>query len=370
MTTLAPELTPDPVPVDDERPVNLKPVLDSIDPSRYDNPTWRGLAIFGRDLALYGLVVWGLIAVDAWWAVLALWFVSSLVIAGLFIIGHDAAHGALFKSKRLNSIVGHIAFLPSWHVYEAWVLGHNRIHHGHTCRESMDFVWHPLTPEQYAALPRAQKLRHKLEWSWAGSMPYYLRDVWWNKMIAFDPPAKWAKAIKRDRLIVGAFVLAAGALLAAVGWSQYGTVAGSAWMVVKVLVVPFLGFVATIGWAVHIHHIDPDIRWWKRREWNKFRGQVEGTTVLYAPMWLDVFLHKIFFHVAHHVDMRIPYYHLPGACDDIKAAYPDVVIARKLRLRDFVSNTRQCKLYDFDEARWLDYSQAREYLENAPALAD
>ena len=39
----------------------------------------------------------------------------------------DSAHGALFKTKRLNSIIGHIGMLPSWHVYEAWILGHNRI---------------------------------------------------------------------------------------------------------------------------------------------------------------------------------------------------------------------------------------------------
>ncbi len=370
MSTLAPGQISDSPPPEDDRPVNLKPVIDAIDESRYDNPTWRGMLAFGRDLVMYGLVVWGLIALDAWWAVLGLWVLAALVISSLFIIGHDAAHGALFKSKRLNSIVGHIAFLPSWHVYEGWVLGHNRIHHGHTCRESMDFVWHPLTPEQYAGLSRRQQLRHKLEWSWAGSMPYYLRDVWWNKMIAFDPPAKWAQGIKRDRRIVAAFVAVSAILLATLGWSQYGTVLGSAWMVAKVLVVPFLGFIATIGWAVHVHHIDPEIRWWKRREWNKFRGQVEGTTIIYTPVWLDFFLHRILYHVAHHVDMRIPYYHLPAASEDIRTAYPDVVVARKLRLRDFVSNTRQCKLYDFDQGRWLDYSQAREYLENAPALTD
>ena len=78
------------------------------------------------------------------------------MVSGLFIIGHDAAHEALFKSRRLNSIVGHVAMLPSWHVYEAWVLGHNRVHHGHTVREGMDFVWHPVTPEQYAAMSRSQ----------------------------------------------------------------------------------------------------------------------------------------------------------------------------------------------------------------------
>ena len=173
-------------------------------------------------------------------------------------------------------------------------------------------------------------------------MPYYLREVWWNKMIAFDPPANWVKGIRRDRIIIGAFVFGGGAILATLGWFAHGSVLSAAWMVVKVLVVPFFAYTFWIGWVVHLHHIDPEIRWWPAREWNKFRGQVEGTTILYAPRWMDFFLHKIFFHVAHHVDMRIPYYNLPAACEDIRAAYPGSVVARKLRIRDFLANVRQC----------------------------
>lgn len=364
MTLVAPE--PTAVDVSD-RPTTLKPVLDQISPARYENPTWKGMLYVTRDLAIYGLLVWGLIVADTWWAVLGLWALSAFVISGLFIIGHDAAHGALFKSKRLNSWVGHIMFLPSWHVYEGWVLGHNRIHHGHTCRQSMDFVWHPVTPEQFAAMPTWKKWRHRIEWSWAGSMPYYLRDVWWNKMIAFDPPEKWAKDIKRDRLIILAFVASATVALGALGLSMYGSILGAAWMVLKVLVVPFLAFTFTIGWVVHVHHIDPEIRWWKRREWNKFRGQMEGTTMLYAPGWMDFFLHRIFFHVAHHVDMRIPFYELPAACNEIRDAFPEVVVTRKLKLRDFLANTAQCKLYDFEEGRWLTYAEADAYLASRPA---
>src|SRR5829696_5976014 len=194
-------------------------------------------------------------------------------------------------------------------------------------------------------------------------MPYYVRDVWWNKMIAFDPPENWARQIKRDRAIVLSFVAGAALGLGALGAAAYGSVLGSVWMVLKVLVVPFLAFNFTIGWVVHVHHIDPDIMWWKRREWNKFRGQMEGTTLLYVPAWLDFFLHRIFFHVAHHVDMRIPFYELPAASEEIRQAFPDVVVTRRLRLRDFLANTRQCKLYDFDAGGWLTYAEGRQQLD-------
>lgn len=354
---------------DDGGPGSLLPVIRQIPAEAYANPTWKGLAYFARDLVFYGLVLWGLAVTDNPIFLVALWAVSAVVVSGLFVIGHDAAHEALFGSKRLNSIVGHLAFIPSLHVYEAWVLGHNRIHHGHTVRQGMDFVWHPITVEQWAAMTRLQRARHRLEWSWLGSGPYYLREIWWNKMITFEPPAKWRKGIRRDQvfLAVAAALVVAGA--GVLGWATYGSALGVAWMIVKLVVVPFLGFNVMIGWVVHVHHIAPDIRWWPRRQWTKFHGQMEGTTILRVPLGLNLFFHWIFVHVPHHVDMRIPCYGLNRAANAIKEAYPDVVIDEKLRFRDYLRNTRACKLYDFDDGRWMTYADARRELAAASATS-
>lgn len=337
---------------------SLKPVLDVIPAEAYDNPTWKGLAYFGRDLVMYGLIVTGLILVNNPFAVIALWVLSAMVISGLFIVAHDAAHGALFASKRLNRVIGTIAMLPSWHVYEGWTLGHNRIHHGYTVREGFDFVWHPYTPEQFAAMSTLGRLRHRFEWSWFGAGAYYLREVWWHKMIVGAPPARWAKTIRRDRIIVWSFVAVASLALGALGWASYGSVVGILWMILKVLVIPFLGFSFVIASFVHVHHIQPNIRWWKRREWTKWHGQMEGTTVLRARFGLNFFFHWIMVHVPHHVDMRIPMYNLELATDAMKEAFPGTIHDEPLRFMDFVRNTRVCRLYDFDEARWYTYRQA------------
>jgi len=260
--------------------------------------------------------------------------------------------------------------LPSWHVYEGWVLGHNRIHHAYTVRQGFDFVWHPYTAEQYAEMSALGKLRHRFEWSWIGAGAYYLREVWWHKMIVGAPPARWAKAVRRDRFIVWGFVAVAALLLGALGWAMYGSVAGVAWMIVKVLVVPFLAFTYVIASFVHVHHVQPGIRWWKRREWTKFKGQMEGTTVLRARFGLNFFFHWIMVHVPHHVDMRIPMYNLELATDAIEKAFPGTVHDEPLRFRDFISNTRQCQLYDFDEGHWLTYRDAATRLQAEPAQVE
>jgi hypothetical protein len=212
------------------RDQTLAEVIRIIPESCYEHPTWKGLAYLARDLAVYAAVLVALAATDSWWLLVPLWALSALVVSGLFIIGHDAAHGALFESKRLCYGVGQLAMLPSLHVYEAWVLGHNRLHHGHTVREQMDFVWHPLSPEQYAALSPLGKLRHRVEWSLLGSGLYYLRDVWWNKMMRLEPPAKLASAIHRDWWIVVCLAAAATLGLLSLGWASYGSVGGAIWM--------------------------------------------------------------------------------------------------------------------------------------------
>ena len=352
--TETPALTDGPVDAEEARRAgSLRPVIDVIPDHCYDNPTWRGLAVFARDGLFYAAAVAGLILTDRWYLLLPLWALAGLAVSGLFVVGHDAAHQALFKSRRLNGIVGRIAMLPSLHVFEAWVLGHNRVHHGHTIKAGFDFVWHPQTPEEYEAKSRWSKLVHRIEWSIFGYGVYYMRQVWWQKMIAFDPTGRHAEDIKRDSLIMKSVCGAAGIGLLALGWFTYDSVLGSAWMLFKVGIVPFVLFCYVIGWVVHVHHIDKSIEWHGRREWTKYHGQVEGTTIIHAPRWLDLFLHQI-------LEMRIPMYHLREAGQAMVAHFP--VPERKLRWRDVRTNTKACKLYDFDEHRWLTYDEARESL--------
>ena len=124
------------------------------------------------------------------------------------------------------------------------------------------------------------------------------------------------------------------------------------------VVVPFLLFCQLIGWVVHVHHIAPEIRWWPRREWNRFRGQVEGTTILWGPPGWEFFFHWIMVHLPHHVDMQIPCYRLPEAAREIAAAFPDEVVERPIRIRDYLRSTKACKLHDFDTGIWHTYPTA------------
>lgn len=233
----------------------LVDVIGIISQHCYHNPTAKGLAYALRDFSIYGLIVATLIFTDTWWLLVPLWLIAGLAVSGLSVLGHDASRGALFRSRRLNRVIARVAMLPAAHFEEAWDLGHNRVHHGHTVKQGMDFVWHPITFAEWDEMPRWQRLRHKVEWSAIGAGFYYGRQVWWNKMMMFAAPEKWAKKINRGRIQMLLTLVFAAAMIGLVGWLRQDTFASAAWTWVKVALIPWLLFTWIIGYAVYVHHI-------------------------------------------------------------------------------------------------------------------
>lgn len=337
---------------------SLNAVRAVIPESCYRRPNARAAALVGRDAVGWLLTLTALVFVTQWYLVVPLLVLAGLWVSALFVIGHDASHQALFQSRKVNSAVARWAMLPSMHLPDAWDLGHNRLHHGHTVRWGMDFVWHPVTAEQYGAMSRLQRLRHRLEWSCIGSGAYYAREVWFAKMVRFTPPAKWSAPIRRDRQLVAAYAVAAIATAAVIGWFRYGAV-GLVWMPLALVIIPFLIFLHVIGWTVYVHHVDPDLKWYDKREWTPFKAQMESTTVLRFPRLVNIWFHHIFVHVPHHVDPRIPCHQLPAAAAAIEAAFPDTVVDEKFRLRRYFHATKTCKLYDLEAGTWVPYAAAK-----------
>src|SRR5919109_343898 len=69
--------------------------------------------------------------------------VAGVAVAMLFALAHDAAHGSLAESKRMNRLLATICFLPSWYPFTPWIRGHNHLHHGWTNVAECDYSWRP-----------------------------------------------------------------------------------------------------------------------------------------------------------------------------------------------------------------------------------
>ena len=337
---------------------SLEEVRRAIPASCYQRSMGRGLRLMVTDVVLYAAAVGLAVRSSSALGGLVLSLLTGLTVSSLFVLGHDAAHDALLPNRHLNRLVALVFMLPSLHVRDGWVFGHNRVHHGFTVRRGTDFVWHPVTPDEYRDMSQCQQLVHRLEWSWAGAGVYYLRNVWWSKMIRFTPPRRSAPGVPRDRRIVLGFFLAASSGTMALGWRQEPTILSALWMWSRVLIIPFLVFTWIIGATVHIHHVQADLKWYDAIDWTRSKAQLMGTTVMRAPWLIDVALHHIFVHVPHHVDSRIPCYRLSMAADVIDAAFPGVIQQRPFHLRDYFRATRNCKLFDFTAGQWIRIAEA------------
>ncbi|MCB1189477.1 MAG: fatty acid desaturase [Leptospiraceae bacterium] len=336
----------------------LSSVRDILSDTTFENPTYKGIFYFIRSLFLYTLVIFLLWNTQSWYFIPILWFMAGLSISGLFVIGHDCAHGALFKSNRLNYWIGQISMLPSLHAYNQWAYGHNRIHHGHTVKRQADFVWHPATLEEYQSYNLLQKALHKVYWSFLGAGIYYLIEIWLKGMVIYSAPLKEAR---RDKHIIHSFILIVSGLLIYLGGNtEFGfDIYAGLWLLTKMFFVPFIIWNYFIGFTVYIHHIHKEIPWREKEDWTPFYGQMRGTINYHVNPVYNFFIHNIYIHAPHHVHMKIPFYNLKKALEEIKSVYGGLVRESNSILGDYIRSTAECKLIDSQTGEWMDYKKAQ-----------
>lgn len=258
-----------PAPSSATRPrLTLGKVRAAFSPECYRRSTARALAALAFDLALFVAAVCGAIAAPHPVLTLACGMLAGTAAAFLFVWGHDAAHGALFSSERVAEVLGTVAMLPSLNMYRLWLFGHNKVHHGFTSLSSIDWIWRPLTVEEYRARSRWGRLVYRLERHPVTCALHYLLRVWWPGMVRFrpDPRASRVRGVRTSKAISAAYALGLGAL----AWWLGGPLAAFA-----VVVVPFLVFTWFIAFFVYLHHTHPDVPFYdERREWSALDGQL------------------------------------------------------------------------------------------------
>ena len=124
--------------------------------------TLRALVLLAVDYAVLGALLTGTVLLASVWAKLLCGLVAGFVVGRLFVIGHDGCHQSLTPHRRLNKWLGRIAFLPSLTAYSLWDVGHNVVHHGFTNLKGVDFVWAPLTQQEFKALTPLRRVMERI----------------------------------------------------------------------------------------------------------------------------------------------------------------------------------------------------------------
>lgn len=314
----------------------------------------RPMAIMLLDVAIFAGGLALVLLADVWLKLLG----SLLMTAGivrLFLIGHDACHGSYFRSARLNSIMGRIAFLPSLTAYSLWDVGHNVAHHGFNNLKGRDQVWAPFSKEEFDQLPAYRRVLERIYRSGAGWGLYYFLELWWKKLYFATKKqiGSSRRSYKLDSLLV---------TLAFVGWAALVAVVAaktdqSLWLLALLgFVVPFALWNVIMGFVVFVHHTHPKIAWFsKRQEWQRCRAYLTSTVQVRLPWGIDRLMHNIMEHNAHHVNPRIPMYALRRAQTALRERFDAEVHAYRLGWQAYKDCVRRCKLYDYANHAWLDF---------------
>lgn len=314
-----------------------------------ERSTGRAVAGLVRDVALYAVAVAGAVLAPSLPLQLAFGVAAGLVVAAMFVWAHDAAHGALFASDRTSEVLGTAMMLPSLQMYRLWQFGHNRVHHGFTGLTIIDWIWRPWSPAEYRAAGPVARLGYRVERSALGCGWHYLRRVWWDGMVRFRPTTdRQRRAARIGRAAAVGWVV----LASAAAWAV-----GGAGAVLAAVIVPWLVFTWVIAAVVYLHHTHPSRRFTDdRSRWDPVTGQVAGSTVIHTPAPVAWFTHHILVHAPHHLDSRIPYYHLPAAWEALRPAVAELdVLEYRLDLATARRTFATCKLYDHETDTWATY---------------
>lgn len=320
-----------------------------------ERSTKLGLSIFLIDALIYIAAIAGVIFLESLFLRVACSIVAGLKISTLFVIAHDAAHASIVRNRMLNKLIARLAFLPSFHNYSLWLIVHNKSHHQSTNTQGGN-SWSPLSKEEYDDLPGWRKHVEQFYRSPLGIPFYYLVERWWKNK--FYPYKKFLKKNKLsywlDFLLVSTSMLMFLYALIQVGINSIHT--SPMGLIMLAFVVPMIVSSFMIGFTVYLQHTHESIPWFRNKVERDRQVDVEEITMYVKfPRWYNTLSHNTMEHTAHHIDSRIPVYHLAKAQDVLVKLLGDKISTINFTFESFLSTMRICKLYDYENHQWLDF---------------
>jgi omega-6 fatty acid desaturase (delta-12 desaturase) len=239
---------------------------------------------------------------------LALALPTAGFVVRLFIIQHDCGHGAYFKAKWANELVGWLCSVTTFTPYALW-RRHHAIHHA---------VWNNLdkrptggdiysgclTLAEYQALSSVRQRLYRMALHPLVSqllLPPVVFILLYR--IPFDTPRGWRKeriSVYLTNAAIGAFLLAMTLLL---GWQP-----------VLLVQLPMIAMASIIGvWLFSVQHRFEHSLWARQTDWTAAGAALHGSSWLRLPKILQWFTGNIGFHHVHHLMPRVPNYRLQAA---------------------------------------------------------
>jgi len=274
----------------------------------------------------------------------ALTILAAGFLVRVFVVFHDCAHGSLLPSRRANMVVGATMGMLVLSPFVRWRHDH-AVHHataGDLDRRGVGDII-TLTVDEYTAR------------GWRGRLGYRLLR---NPLVMFGLGPIIA-------MVIGPRIVARGAKprmrnsVLATDAAILGLVGGLCWLIgwqdFLLVWAPAAMLAGSIGiWLFYVQHQFEDTYWERRGDWTYADAALRGSSYLNLPPVLRFFTGNIGLHHVHHLNARIPNYHLKRAHEStpVFAKVPTLTLWDGLR-------AVRLKLWDERSGRLVTFAQAR-----------
>ena len=316
-----------------------------------------GFLSFTCTVLLWCLSLVGVIYSPWWLSKVIFGIINGNAISLMFILGHDACHGGLLPKKWMNSVVGKIAFAPSFHSRIAWIYNHNYLHHKYTNIKEMDPGIAPWDIKDYLKLSPFKQLEYRASRTVYGLGWIYFKEMWikWQFFPIKSRAPKRYKAFLKERMALFLFFIMWIALLV---WTAFSRTESIWLMVLCGFVIPQLICCWLIGFVVLQQHTHPNVARYSSLDFqlpSSNNRQLHSTPHLILPSFLKRSVFHVMEHTAHHLDPSVPFYHLEHAQQHIDKNHPDDIVSEPLTLSSFLKTIKICKLYNYETHQYVDY---------------
>ena len=118
-------------------------------------------------------------------------------------------------------------------------------------------------------------------------------------------------------------------------------------------VVPFLLFNYFIGLIVFLQHTHPKIPFfYNKAGWSHHTAAIKCSTIIHCSKLSTLLLHNILLHTTHHLDTRIPFYHLRKANQGLCEHHTEDIVQYNFSWKKVCKIFFDCQLYDYSTHTW------------------
>ncbi len=283
----------------------------------------------------------------SWLLSLALAVPAGGLLLRLFSIQHDCTHGSFFASRRANVWAGRLCSLLTVTPFLGW----SRLHLLHHAQwndlqrgDLADIFSACLTVREYRALPRGRRLLYRLPRHPLMSIVLLPPLIFALILrLPLDTPRSLVNEHRSFHLTNLALAGLYGALALVLGWEP-----------VLVVQLPAVAIASIFGcWVLTVHHHFDRACWRPPETWDYVEASLAGSSWLAAPKIVHWLTGNLAIHHVHHLNTRIPNYHLAEASTALQARWPTEQVSLKSALA-----APWLTLWDEEAGRLVGFRQA------------